>query len=1017
MTLRRLAGCASCALALAPLAQDSSLEGPVDLTAVADFNPTGPMDDRGQAVVVDDAHAWIAGESLLGPPGQGRAPLRKYALGDGALVWSAALDEADWSESVEALDLSSDGAALYAAGVSDDGLGALEVFVARVDALTGAEVWSRRWLPPNSTGARAVDIAIAPDGQRVYVTGDAGSFFQSSLFVAGFSASDGTELWFDVDKPNTDPNHSANGNGVEVSADSERVYVGGGWHLAGDALHQDMHARAYTKTGGGLWELTIASGAQINFEGAEHVALDAAGSTLYLGGRNSPGDDVFAIDTGLGQGVWSTDMGVHLGGLVPSADGTALFALAAENATLDSARLVRLAASDGAQVWESLWSQGPGTIEFPRALAIGPQDATLYGLIETAPPGVSAEEWVVTWSAATGQELFALDTQGNADVRFGGLDVSPSGAHAVVVGHEHPLDSDDHLWTAGVDVAGGLGLAWTQIGDELELSPTDIRDVVHAPDGSRSYGVGYRGYGLDQRAVMVAFEGDGSGIAWHSVDAGGTMADHRGAALSPDGTVVYGTGRRGTEVYVAARSSADGALLWETDWVAPNGHGWGMELAPSPDGARLLVAGASVQANGFWDVVTLCLDAQTGGVLWDTEHGLEFAFDEPAAVVVDEVRVYVSTRLDVLGPNTDALTQARSLITGELLWEDLFDGSGPGLNTGGDEPHALALAPDGARLYVAINLKATPQQVASMAVRSLDPQFGNPLWMAGTNASPAAELEPRELLVSADGSRLYLGVQERFGGTFREHVIALAASGGAVLWETDSGPLENVSIGGLALTSDEREITLFASAEFAPIGAVVPTLHLTHFDTADGALLWEVWNGLEGADDAAAGVRWNPAGDQLLAVGRVSAGNVFTARSLVLEPHTLIASTTALSLAAGGQQELSLRAGADQAGDFYLVLGSTSGTTPPTPAGGGFELPLNFDVYTSTFLIDASTTPVSGAFGVLDATGRATAAVVLAPGSDPALQGLSVHHAYVALSPANVATTLASNAVQLDLLP
>lgn len=125
--------------------------------------------------------------------------------------------------------------------------------------------------------------------------------------------------------------------------------------------------------------------------------------------------------------------------------------------------------------------------------------------------------------------------------------------------------------------------------------------------------------------------------------------------------------------------------------------------------------------------------------------------------------------------------------------------------------------------------------------------------------------------------------------------------------------------------------------------------------------------------------------------------------------------TETISVAAGGTQNLDLDAGADRAGDLYLVLGSASGTAPGF-AVGGVVLPLVADGYTDFTLASANAGVFSGTFGNLDGCGRATASIVLPGGSDAALAGLALNHAFLTIDTGTFAPDFASNASPLNLV-
>ena len=128
----------------------------------------------------------------------------------------------------------------------------------------------------------------------------------------------------------------------------------------------------------------------------------------------------------------------------------------------------------------------------------------------------------------------------------------------------------------------------------------------------------------------------------------------------------------------------------------------------------------------------------------------------------------------------------------------------------------------------------------------------------------------------------------------------------------------------------------------------------------------------------------------------------------------LYADQSEIPLQTGGSQGLALSAGPSNAGAVYLVLGSTSGSSPGVPIGAG-SLPL---VAADGYFVFTLTHPNSGllsdSLGVLDGNGEANAAFTLQPNSSPSLFGLQVTHAYVVLDPV-LQPLAASNAVELTI--
>jgi hypothetical protein len=180
------------------------------------------------------------------------------------------------------------------------------------------------------------------------------------------------------------------------------------------------------------------------------------------------------------------------------------------------------------------------------------------------------------------------------------------------------------------------------------------------------------------------------------------------------------------------------------------------------------------------------------------------------------------------------------------------------------------------------------------------------------------------------------------------------------------------------------------------------------FDLFGGAIGFAGDVNADGVSDLVVGAKWfNAAGSADSGAAYMISGK---ALSLASMEHKL-------SLSAGGAHELALSAPGARAGDLYVVLGSASGTKPGTPIGG-LPLPLNYDPYTRVSAALANAPPFVAFVGFLDAAGEATARFELPPGIDPALAGLTLDHAFVAIDSLSFpAIAFVSNAVPVTLVP
>ena len=133
----------------------------------------------------------------------------------------------------------------------------------------------------------------------------------------------------------------------------------------------------------------------------------------------------------------------------------------------------------------------------------------------------------------------------------------------------------------------------------------------------------------------------------------------------------------------------------------------------------------------------------------------------------------------------------------------------------------------------------------------------------------------------------------------------------------------------------------------------------------------------------------------------------------------LTADTTVMSIAGGGSQNYTLDAGVEHADKLYILLGSSTGTEPGTPAGNGFTLPLNFDGFLTFTLTHPNSSALVNTLGSLDGAGTASASVVTPAGAlSVNFIGRTLHFAYDVLNiPGDGAVQFVSNAHPLTFVP
>ncbi len=113
--------------------------------------------------------------------------------------------------------------------------------------------------------------------------------------------------------------------------------------------------------------------------------------------------------------------------------------------------------------------------------------------------------------------------------------------------------------------------------------------------------------------------------------------------------------------------------------------------------------------------------------------------------------------------------------------------------------------------------------------------------------------------------------------------------------------------------------------------------------------------------------------------------------------RTLLAQPATLSLTSGGRQTLRLNPGREHAGRRFLLMGSASGDSPGFRLGAA-RIPLVPDAYLASSLPGRRRPPFVNNFGLLGANApQAEVTIDVPPGTDLALAGHVLHHAFVVL--------------------
>jgi subtilisin family serine protease len=366
---------------------------------------------------------------------------------------------------------------------------------------------------------------------------------------------------------------------------------------------------------------------------------------------------------------------------------------------------------------------------------------------------------------------------------------------------------------------------------------------------------GYRADGGLDVAEAVAAADDGSVFV--------TGASEDNATASADVATVSFS-RNGRQRWVARHAGTGGRI------------DGGAEIALSPDERRVFVAGAQdVELGGeraLGDIAVLAYRAENGRQLWSSHFGQPDLFESVADIAVspDGRRLYVAGSRDLpgcqaeLGPDffwpcSAFLVVAYDADSGRELWTRSYGvGDRPSANG-----WAMRLAPDGRRLYVtgtAFDVAAAVTVNPTVAYSSSD---GTQLWSAVGSIAGFGAL----MAVDPSGSAVYVT-----SGAETVMTTAYAAASGERLWAAEeSGGRQTPQ----ALAADADGVYLTATqATFRRPVLDIDTVTAA-YARADGRLLWQQrYEGRDSADAAStqAAVAVQTAGGRVYVSGTEAAG-------------------------------------------------------------------------------------------------------------------------------------------------
>jgi hypothetical protein len=401
--------------------------------------------------------------------------------------------------------------------------------------------------------------------------------------------------------------------------------------------HFQIHAAKYAAaTGATLWEKTIAAPGATDTVGVG-VVTDAAGNALIGGWANVSGRSAFytfKLAAADGALVWqSLNSGAeHLNerawAMAVDSAGNPIVAGNSANAAGDlDAYTIKYAAADGSVLWEHRFDGPTHQIDQIYSVAVDPGGNV--AVTGSTFSGTQFDVYVARYAAAIGKSIWDK--------------IYPA-----------PTGGDDVGLSVATDPAGNVAIA-----AEIELAIDD------GPIGA---------YTAKYAAADGALLWDNS-LTRPGADAGPTSVavDGAGNVFMTGFTTL--TGHIDIDFYTAKYAAADGAILWERTYDGTGqGHDQAFDIALDPAG-NAIVVGESDNATspGHPDFQTIKYASENGEVLWQRRYNGPDEADDRLGLTLGRAKVLAAADGGAVITGLSSTPQAQAAVTISYVQDDLTE--------------------------------------------------------------------------------------------------------------------------------------------------------------------------------------------------------------------------------------------------------------------------------------------------------------------------------------------------------
>lgn len=379
------------------------------------YNGPGNGNDVATAVAVSPVRpvVFVTGGSEGVTSGADFATVAYNAV-TGAQLWARRYNgPANGDDVATAVAVSPDGKRVFVTG----GSSRPDYATVAYNAVTGAQLWARRYNGPR--GGTPSGLAVSPDGREVFVTGASTLNRRSSGYATvAYNAATGAQLWAQTVDGRNYPVRGP----VSVAASTGRVFVTTRFYVSARTV-------AYSATTGArLWARRYNGGST---SGAAAVAVGPNGKTVYVSGfgggvRTHANFATIAYNAATGARRWVS----HFNGPGPSAGAGPVIAISPRGHIVYVTGTIRIGSSGsdyatvayhaatGTQIWARLYNGIiPGSVNI--AAAIATSRVAPEVVVTGSSDGINRVDYAtVAYNTGTGVQLWATRYNGPGGTDF-----------------------------------------------------------------------------------------------------------------------------------------------------------------------------------------------------------------------------------------------------------------------------------------------------------------------------------------------------------------------------------------------------------------------------------------------------------------------------------------------------------------------------------------------------------------------------------------------------------------------